>query len=55
MVISARAVRVVMNGLSDLRTVGSQHMMGRVWDGSQRHVTTLILRKFAKSRVLIVV
>jgi hypothetical protein len=44
-----------MNGLSDLRTVGSQHTMSRVWDGPQRHVTTLMLLKFVKSCVLIVV
>jgi hypothetical protein len=25
----------VMNGLSDLRTVGSQHMISRVWDDSE--------------------
>jgi hypothetical protein len=35
--------------LRDLRTVGSQHMMSRVWDGTQRHVTTLILRKYVRS------
>jgi hypothetical protein len=37
MVISARAVHVVMNGLSDLRMVSSQHMMTSVWDSPQRH------------------
>jgi hypothetical protein len=46
---------VVMNGLSDLRTVSSQHMMSRIWDGPQHHVTTLMLHKFMKSCVLIVV
>jgi hypothetical protein len=35
-----------MNGLNDLRTVGSQQMMSRFWDGLQHHVTTLMLRKF---------
>jgi hypothetical protein len=29
--------------------VGSHHMMSRVLDGLQRHVTTLMLRKFVKS------
>jgi hypothetical protein len=38
-----------MNGLSDLRMVGSQYMMSRVWDGPQRHVMMLMLRKFMKS------
>jgi hypothetical protein len=55
MVFSACAVYVVMNCLSDLTTVGIQHMMSRVWDGPQCHVTTLILHKFVKSCVLIVV
>jgi hypothetical protein len=44
-----------MNGLSDLRTIGSQHMMSRVWDGRQSHVTMHTLSKFVKSCVLIVV
>jgi hypothetical protein len=55
MVINACAIHVVMNGLSDLRMVGSQHMMSCVWDVSQRHVMTLILCKFVKSCILIVV
>jgi hypothetical protein len=46
---------VVMNGLSDLRTVGSQNKMSSVWDGPQRHVTTLMFRKLVKSCVLTVV
>jgi hypothetical protein len=54
-VISAWGVHVAMNGLSDLRTVGSQHITSRLWDGPQRHVTTLVLHKFMKSFVLIVV
>jgi hypothetical protein len=33
----------------DLRMVGSQHMMSRVWDSPQRHETTLMLNKFVKS------
>jgi hypothetical protein len=37
-----------MNGLSDLRTVGSQRM-SRVWDGPQRHVTTVMLRKLGQT------
>jgi hypothetical protein len=49
MVISAWAIHIVMNSLSNLRTVNSQHMMSRVWDGSQRHVTTLMLCEFVKS------
>jgi hypothetical protein len=44
-----------MNGLSDLRTVGSQHMMNHGWDGPERHVTTLMLGKFMKSCILIIV
>jgi hypothetical protein len=55
MVISALAIHVVVNGLSDLRTVSSQHMMSRVWDGPHRHVRMLVLRRFVKSYVLIVV
>jgi hypothetical protein len=31
MVVSASSVHVVMNGLSDLRTVGSQHMISCIW------------------------
>jgi hypothetical protein len=38
MMISAWAVCVVMNGLSDLRIVGSQHMMSRVWRSTQHRV-----------------
>jgi hypothetical protein len=42
------------NCLRDLRTDGSQHMMSRVWDSPQCHVTTLMLHKFMKSCVPIV-
>jgi hypothetical protein len=45
----------VMNDLSDLRMVSSQHMMSRIWDGRQRHLTTLMLCKFVKSCILIIV
>jgi hypothetical protein len=55
MVTSARVVHIVMNGLSDLRMVGSQHMMNCVWDGPRHRLTTLMLRKFVKSCALIVV
>jgi hypothetical protein len=55
MVLNTSAIHAVKNGFSDLRTVGSQHMMTGIWDGPQHHVTTLILRKFVKSCVLIVV
>jgi hypothetical protein len=44
----------VMNGLRDLRMIVIQHMMSRVWDDPQRRVTMLMLRKFVKSYVLIV-
>jgi hypothetical protein len=44
-----------MNGLSDLKAVGIENMMICVWDGPQRHVTTIMLRKFVKSCVLSVV
>jgi hypothetical protein len=54
-VISALAVHIIMNGLSNLRAVGSQHMTSHIWDGPQHHVTTLMLRKFAELCVLIVV
>jgi hypothetical protein len=37
------------------RMVSSQYMMSRVWGGPQRHVTTLMLHKFIKSLILIVV
>jgi hypothetical protein len=49
MVINAGAVYVVINGLSDISTVDSQHMMSRVWDGPQCRLMTLMLRKFMKS------
>jgi hypothetical protein len=52
MVISARAIHVVMNGLSDLRSVGSQHMTSRVWDSPQCHVMAIMFRKFVKSCIL---
>jgi hypothetical protein len=55
MVISAWTVHVFRNGLSDFRMIGGQHMMSCIWDGPQRHVTTLMLRKFVKSCVLIIV
>jgi hypothetical protein len=55
MVINAWAVHIVMNDLSDLRMVGSQYMMNHIWDGPQRHVTMLMLRKFVKSCILTVV
>jgi hypothetical protein len=37
MVISALAAHVI-NGLSDLRTVSSQHMTSSIWGSPQRHV-----------------
>jgi hypothetical protein len=55
MVICASVVDVVMNGLSDLRTVRSQHMISCVWDDPEHHVTMLTLHKIVKSSVLIVV
>jgi hypothetical protein len=42
-------------GLSDLRMVGSQHMISRNWDGPQCHVAVLMLRKFMKSCVQIII
>jgi hypothetical protein len=36
-----------VNGLSNLRMVGSEHMMSCVWD-DPRHVTMLVLHKFVK-------
>jgi hypothetical protein len=44
-----------MNDLSDLRTVDSQHMMSRVWDGPQRRVTTLMLRKSVRSNRCLII
>jgi hypothetical protein len=44
MAISACAVHIFMNGL-----------MSSTWDSPQRHVTTLMLYKFVKSYILIVV
>jgi hypothetical protein len=42
-------MHVVMNGLSDLRVAGSQHMVSHVWNSPQHHVMTLMLLKFVKS------
>jgi hypothetical protein len=41
--------------LKRFKAVGSQHTMSRIGDGPQRHVMTLMLRKFVESCVLIVI